>query len=167
MCFKSRIFTHFIIFDRFKLEFVEDYSMKKILILLSIFLMLLVMVSCKPTIDNPYTQEYVVGQGNIVGEVDVEYFIKLDERFAIGAAKNGMAVFKNPFEAYQALTEKYAAGIAVIKREFLLSKLSYKNYQDYKTYGWQVTIGTEEEKEQAKFVSKFLDIYENSFNTEN
>ena len=37
-------------------------------------------------------------------------------------------------------------------------------YKSYKTYGWQVTTGTDEEKEQARFVSSFLDIYENSFN---
>mgnify|MGYP006882948677 FL=1 len=38
------------------------------------------------------------------------------------------------------------------------------NYKSYGTFGWQVTIGTEEEKEQARFVSSFMDIYENSFN---
>ena len=35
--------------------------------------------------------------------------------------------------------------------------------KNYKTYGWQVTTGTAEEKEQARFVSSFLDIYNNSF----
>ena len=36
-------------------------------------------------------------------------------------------------------------------------------YKNYKTYGWQVTTGTAEEKKQARFVSSFLDIYNNSF----
>ena len=40
-------------------------------------------------------------------------------------------------------------------------------YKSYKTYGWQVTTGTDEEKEQAIFITSFLDIYENSFNNEN
>ncbi|MGL5066303.1 MAG: hypothetical protein ACRC6T_00545 [Sarcina sp.] len=37
------------------------------------------------------------------------------------------------------------------------------NYKSYGTYGWQVNSGTQEEKEQAKFISSFIDIYENSF----
>ena len=37
-------------------------------------------------------------------------------------------------------------------------------YKAYKTYGWQVTSGTEKAKKEAIFVTKFLDIYENSFN---
>ena len=30
-------------------------------------------------------------------------------------------------------------------------------------YGWQLTEGTEEELRQARFVTGFVDIYENSF----
>lgn len=61
------------------------------------------------------------------------------------------------------LKELYAEGIKVIKKEFRLSNLNQRNYTEYKTFGWQVTSGSEDEKEQARFVSGFLDIYENSF----
>ena len=42
----------------------------------------------------------------------------------------------------------------------------HKNPQaapSYKTYGWQATTGSEEARQQAQFVSRFFDIYENSF----
>jgi len=114
-------------------------------------------------ISNPWTQEYVSGQGNIRGNVDTADFLARDERFEIGADQDGYAVFKDPEAALTALEEKYAAGIELIREEFGLEEFGEKTYEDYKTYGWQVTTGTEEEREQAGFVTGFLDIYENSF----
>lgn len=115
------------------------------------------------SIRHPYTQEYVAGEGNIQGNVDTEDFYSRDPRFEIGATAEGVAVFKDPAAAFTALQEKYADGIALIQKEHSLQALSQKNYQQYKTYGWQVTTGSDAEKEQASFVSVFLDIYENSF----
>lgn len=139
--------------------------MSKIFAFMSIFIIVLSMTACnsKNTITNPYTQEYVAGQGNIQGNVNVEYFIERDIRFDIGADKDGVAVFKNPEEAYQALLENCSSGIALIKKEFALSDISQKNYNEYKAYGWQVSTGSEEERKEANFVSGFFDIYENSF----
>lgn len=114
-------------------------------------------------ITNPYTQEYVTGHGNIIGNVDAKRFSDIDERFAIGAGADGRAVFKNPKEAFNALTENYADGILLIKSEFDLPDLNQRNYDVYGEYGWQVNGGTDEEREQADFVSDFMDIYENSF----
>ena len=45
---------------------------------------------------NPSVQEYAAGQGNIKGNVPVEEYISISEDFAIGADKNGYAVFKDP-----------------------------------------------------------------------
>lgn len=114
-------------------------------------------------IKHPYTQEYVVGVGNIQGDVDIEYFKSLDKRFEIGADKTGKAVFKDPKAAYAALIENYSEGIALIQEEFHLGRLSQRNYGEYGTYGWQVTGGSELARNQANFVSSFFDIYENSF----
>ena len=136
--------------------------MKKIFKILALIL-ILTACSSQGKVKNPATQEYIVGTGNIKGNVDVDKYLKIDQRFEIGADKNGMAVFKDPHKAYQALTEKYSDGISLIQKEFDLEDLSESSYQDYKTYGWQVETGTEEEKDQAKFVSGFFDIYENSF----
>ncbi len=111
----------------------------------------------------PYTQEYVAGKGNIKGSVDIDAYNKIDERFAIGANKDGYAVFKDPDAAYEALLEKYSDGINLIQREFDLDDLSKDNYSEYKIYGWQVLTGTEEEIAQSEFISRFFDIYENSY----
>ena len=51
--------------------------------------------------------------------------------------------------------------MTLIKDEMKLDSISKNNYQDYKTYRWQVTTGSKDE--QAHFVSLFFDIYENSF----
>ena len=37
------------------------------------------------------------------------------------------------------------------------------HFREYGIYGWQLNEATEEEKEQGRFISKFFDIYENSF----
>ena len=92
-------------------------------------------------VTNPCVQDYVAGQGNIRGNVNVEDYYERDARFAIGAGEDGYAVFKDPGEAFAALREHYAEGI----------------------YGWQATTGSEEARQQAQFVSRFFDIYENSF----
>lgn len=136
--------------------------MKKFFKILALILILTACTS-QGEVKNPASQEYVAGIGNIKCDVDVEKYLKIDQRFEIGADKDGMAVFKDPHKAYLALTEKYSDGISLIQKEFDLEDLSETFYEDYKTYGWQVETGTEEEKDQAKFVSGFFDIYENSF----
>ena len=64
---------------------------------------------------------------------------------------------------YAALREHYPEGISLIRKEFHLLWLSKLNYPSYQTYGWQATTGSEEARQQAQFVSRFFDIYENSF----
>ena len=114
--------------------------------------------------DLKYTQIYIKNEGNIQGNVDINKFGKIDKDFDIGANKYGMAVFKNPKKAFKTLKKKYKNGIKLIQKEFNLPPLSNFTYKEYKTYGWQVTKGSKKDKEQARFVSSFLDIYENSFN---
>ncbi|MEG1863466.1 MAG: M56 family metallopeptidase, partial [Oscillospiraceae bacterium] len=119
--------------------------------------------SASKPIVSPYVQEYIPGQGNIRGNVDVESYEKISPDFAVGAEKYGVAVFKNPHKAFETFEVLYAEGIAYIQKENGLRPLSKNYYEAYKTYGWQMTSGTKEELAQAKFVSGFLDIYENSF----
>ena len=114
--------------------------------------------------DLKYTQIYIKNEGNIKGNVDINKFGKIDKNFDIGANKYGMAVFKNPKSAFKTLKKKYKNGIKLIQKEFNLPPLSNFTYKGYKTYGWQVTKGSKKDKEQARFISSFLDIYENSFN---
>ena len=112
---------------------------------------------------NPSVQEYVAGQGNIKGNVPVEEYISISEDFAIGADKNGYAVFKDPVKALDKLMELYSDGINLIQKSFELESLSADNCGDYKVYGSQTTAGTEREQQQALFAAKFHDIYENSY----
>ena len=115
------------------------------------------------TIQYPYVQEYVAGQGNIKGNVSVEEYISISEDFAIGAAKDGYAVFKDPEKAWDKLLELYSDGITLIQTTYDLEPLSINNYVDYLIYSSQITTGSKEEQQQAIFVGKFLDIYENSY----
>lgn len=115
------------------------------------------------TVRNPWVQEYVVGAEGILGQVDKAKYESVSEDFAIGADKYGRAVFKDPRKAFETMKQLYSDGLALIAEEQNLAPISKSNYKLYKKFGWQVTSGTEETQKQAKFVSNFLDIYENSF----
>jgi len=118
------------------------------------------------TVRNPWVREYVVGAEGILGQVDKEKYESVSEYFSIGADKYGRAVFKDPFTAFDTMKELYSEGLTLIAEEQDLSPISQRNYNLYKKFGWQVTSGSEQAQEQARFVSSFLDIYENSFDKE-
>ncbi len=145
---------------------------KKYKILISILLIILLTILGKILlvrngylIDNnlKYSQIYIPKENNIKGNTDINSFGKKNIDFDIGANKYGYAVFKNPNKALKRLKKDYSKGIKLIQKEFNLLPLNNFTYKDYKIYGWQVTTGTEEAKKQARFVSSFMDIYENSF----
>lgn len=152
-----------------RVKYIINYKRSSHRTIIAAVIVCLVLVICFLTnpvhehITNPSVQEYVPGQGNIKGDVNKAGFEAISEDFAIGADKNGMAVFKDPQKAFDTFTELYADGIALIQSEFLLPPISENSYDSYKLYGWQVTTGTEEQRSQAAFVTSFLDIYENSY----
>lgn len=111
----------------------------------------------------PSVQEYVAGQGNIKGNVKVEKFTSISENFAIGANRDGYAVFKDPYKAFDTFVVLYEKGINRTQEEYGLSDISYTNYADYKHWGWYLKWATDKEREQGYFIVEFLDIYENSF----
>lgn len=149
-------------------------SKRKLLIIIIVILMVFILLIIGKMLlvkygfaydDNlKYTKVYISGEGNTKGDVDINEFGKINIDFDIGANKYGMAVFKNPSKAFARLKKDYAEGIKLIQDEFNLLPLSNFTYKDYKTYGWQVTKGSNKAKKEATFVSCFLDIYENSFN---
>ncbi len=136
--------------------------MKKIFTAALCLALLVCLAACN-IIRNPAVQEYTPGHGNIKGNVDTADFYERDARFEIGATKDGYAVFKSPYDAYTALTEKYSDGLELIRSEFDLEPITRSEYDLYKAYGWQVAAGSAEAQEQARFVTSFFDIYENSF----
>ena len=117
------------------------------------------------SVNNPWVSEYVPGEKNMIGHVDKGSFERVSDDFAIGADQYGRAVFKDPHKAFDTFLRLYADGIALIKEEFHLAPISERstNYVPYKVYGWQATTGSPEAQEQARFVTRFLDIYETSF----
>lgn len=114
-------------------------------------------------VTNPCVQDYVAGQGNIRGNVNVEDYYERDVRFAIGAGEDGYAVFKDPGEGLCRAARALSGGHFAHPKRVPSARLSKLNYSSYQTYGWQATTGSEEARQQAQFVSRFFDIYENSF----
>ena len=110
-----------------------------------------------PTVRNPAVRDYVPGTGNIRWNVDAAELEAVSADFAIGADKNGVAVFKNPSKAFNTFRELYADAIREIQEAYDLPPITESDYSAYLTYGWQMDAG------ETAFVSKFLDIYENSF----
>ena len=126
---------------------------------------LIIVISTLLVISFVILGKYIAGEGNIKGNVDVNKYEKLNIDYEVGANKYGEAVFKNPNKAFKRLKKDYSKGIKLIQKEYHLLPLTNFTYKMYSIYGWQVTTGTDEEKEQARFVSSFMDIYENSFNS--
>ncbi len=159
--------------DVLKLNYLKEkkYKLLSIFIIILVFIIIMiltriVLIKCGYIMDNNlnYSKVYIVNEGNIKGNVDINSFGRINIDFDIGANKYGKAVFKNPDKAMKRLKKDYKQGIKLIQKEYQLLPLSNFNYKSYGIYGWQVTNGTKEEQEQARFVSRFMDIYENSFN---
>ena len=137
--------------------------MKLIIIVIAIGLCVFayVWIQGQPDAELAYTQEYVPGTGNIKGDVDKNAWESRGEAFAIGANKDGYAVFKNPREAMNAICRDYKDGIKALRKAgapwgFLL------NYPAYICYDEAVPTNSKD-KEQTVVVAGFVDIYENSF----
>lgn len=114
-------------------------------------------------IRNPAVQEYTPGAPGIQGSVDKAAFESLSESYAIGTDRNGRAVFKDPFAAFDTMTTQCADGLALMRETFELPPITRRDFDSYKVYGFQAIDGSEQAREQASFVTRFLDIYENSF----
>ena len=135
--------------------------MKKWIIIASFLMIIILGYIFK--LDLKSIRAYSPNGSNIKGAVDAEYFSNISGDFEIGANIYGYAVFKNPDKAYKTLLKMYADGIELIKKEYSLPDISKSEYSSYLIYGWQVTTGSIEQQEQARFVAQFLDIYENSY----
>ncbi|WNS45144.1 hypothetical protein [Paenibacillus sp. MMS20-IR301] len=112
---------------------------------------------------NESVQEYIAGAPGIKGSVDTAQWGD-NPAYAIGADRKGYAVFKDPDQAFARMKIDYAKGLKAIREEFGLRAVSLANYQQYGTYGWQITKTEDAEAaEQARRVTAFMDIFENSY----
>ncbi len=114
-------------------------------------------------IKNPAVGEYEAGAEGIVGAVDKAAFEEISPDFAIGADRYGVAVFQNPRRAWETFQKLYADDLEALEELHGLKPLSAKNRDMYLVLAAQTEGQDEETTERYRFVSKFLDIYENSF----
>lgn len=112
------------------------------------------------TVKNPAVGEYIPGAEGMQGNVDTDYFTSVSPDFAIGAGADGKAVFKNPKAAFETFRSLYENELSALRKAFGLPAFSQKTYASYKIYGWQYTGS---DGKRFRFISSFLDIYENSF----
>lgn len=125
----------------------KNKLVKRLTISFGIVLVLVLLVNIVANIfplydsDLHYTQEYIIGTGNIRGEVNAAKFLEYHKDFEIGANKYGYAVFKNPEKAFKTLKAEFNDGIKCIQKEFKLlpfSKVTYKMYSKmrFSSYYW-------------------------------
>ncbi|MCH1624536.1 hypothetical protein [Fredinandcohnia quinoae] len=86
-----------------------------------------------------------------------------NEAYEIGANSEGMPIFKDAKAALKQAKSDYVEGFKAVAEEFELEPISHDNFQEYKTYGWQITVMDKNIQQQGVDITKFLDIYENSF----
>ena len=134
---------------------MEVLQIKKYLMLLFIICSLLILTACANSPDQ------------VVGEYDItklsNTFDQTNEAYSIGVNQEGMPIFKDTNKALEQALIDYAGGFTAIQKQFNLAPVNDENWENYKTYGWQLTIDDENIKKQGSEISQFFDIYENSF----
>lgn len=101
--------------------------------------------------------------GKVVREYDGNISFKNNDAYDIGENKNGKPIFKNTDKAFEQALIDYADGFKAIQEQFDLREVSKKNWEMYKTYGWQLVTDDENTQEQGREITQFFDFYENSF----
>ncbi len=130
--------------------------MKKHFIIMLILYMLLILTSC------------VSSKDKVVGEYDINTlqgdFLKTDyEAYEIGANRDGQPIFKDNDKAFNQALIDYKKGFLEIQKEYNLETINKENYKDYKVNGSQLYTDDKSVLQEGIEISKFLDIYENSF----
>ncbi|ODG92581.1 MULTISPECIES: hypothetical protein [Bacillaceae] len=125
--------------------------MKKLFIFFSIFWL----TACENNSLSIVVKEYDVGKLNIK--------FSENKAYNIGANYKGMPVFKDTKKALKQAKLDYKEAFKAIALEYKLKPISHHNYKEYEVYSWQTTVMNERIQKQCVDISKFLDIYENSF----
>lgn len=117
---------------------------------------------------NPRTDQ---DPAKVVGEYDVSllggaFVTSGNPVYQIGRNAYGMPVFINSDAAFDAILDDCADGFAYFSNEFDLPAVTKREYEAYKTYGWQTDASHETVRKQCVEISQFFDIYENSFSTD-
>lgn len=83
--------------------------------------------------------------------------------YQLALSKEGKPVFVNPKKALKQAKVDYSDAITHVKSQYHLLPVSKYYYKPYGTYGAQIITDDEMLRKQGYELSKFIDIYENSF----
>lgn len=97
------------------------------------------------------------------GSIDPSFLDAENPAYELGINSYGMVIFKDADAAFEAAIDDYFYGIVALKDAYELDIISKSDYKDYKKYGAQFESDDVKACEQALAISKFLDLYENSF----
>lgn len=86
-----------------------------------------------------------------------------DEAYKVGANKEGKPVFVDPDAAFKQAVIDYKEGFKAIQEEYYLFPITKLNWRSYGYYGWQLTHEDEDIIDQGYEISRFFEIYKNSF----
>lgn len=85
------------------------------------------------------------------------------EAYQIGMNQDGRPVFVNPDAAFKQIVTDYKDGFKAIQKEYYLFPITKLTWRRYGYYGWQLTHEDEEIIDQGYEISRFFEIYKNSF----
>ena len=110
---------------------MEVLQIKKYLMVLFIICSLLILTACVNSPDQ------------VVGEYDTtklsNTFEQTNEAYSMGVNQEGMPIFKDTNKALEQALIDYAGGFTAIQKQFNLNPVNDENWENYKTYGWQLT----------------------------
>lgn len=86
-----------------------------------------------------------------------------DEAYKIGVNKDEKPVFVDPDAAFKQAVIDYKEGFKAIQEEYYLFPITKLNWRSYGYYGWQLTHEDEDIIDQGYEISRFFEIYKNSF----
>lgn len=125
--------------------------MKKLLIIFFSFNLILILSSCSNS------------SGKVVGEYTGNVSFGDNEAYALGENSEGVPIFKDTDKALAQALIDYEDGFKTIEEQFNLRPASKRNWQNYKTYGWQLNTKDDNIRKQGGKITQFFDFYENSF----
>ena len=110
---------------------------------------------------NPCVQDYIAGQGNIKGNVNVEDYYERDERFAIGAGEDGCRRFQGSRQGFPRCAKTIRKAFRSFERSFICSRA----FKAQLPLLQNLTGGPQAARKRRanRPSSSFFDIYENSF----
>lgn len=86
-----------------------------------------------------------------------------DEAYEIGMNKGGKPVFVHPDAAFKQIVIDCKEGFQAIQEEYYLFPITKLTWRGYGYYGWQLTHEDDDIIDQGYEISRFFEIYKNSF----